>query len=118
MSESLLTDRHFFTFLLTHSLTLLACFRMRITRNKKYFLEAIKEEIEESFEKAGDVVDFLGDKFEHIGDRLENVTQEISESETFVSIKRMVKVAALEIKEATKLDIDLDAMVDKIVHVR
>ena len=92
--------------------------KFRLKQGKKYFLQAVKRDIRKTFDKADDALELIGDTFEDIGDKLENVTLEALEvgEEALVSIKGIAHTAFEEIKNATKLDVDVDEMLGKVLE--
>ena len=92
--------------------------KTRLVKRKMYFVEAVKDELEESFEKIGDFVDNLDDKLGGVVDKIEEVADVVGDSaeDAFLSIKSVTKLAVQAIKNSTLLDIDLDGMAKSLMQ--
>ena len=94
--------------------------KFRSAKRKGFFVEAIKEEIEGSFDKIGDVIGDVGEALEDLGDFAEGIgdfAEDVADvaEDAFVSVRGVTKKVLAHLKNSTLLDIDVEAMFKKLM---
>ncbi|UPR00662.1 hypothetical protein HOP50_05g39770 [Chloropicon primus] len=92
--------------------------KTRFGKRRKYFTQAIKAEIENSFDKFSDIFGDVGDALESVGDFIEDALDSIEDfgEDVGLGVRDVVKTAVQKIKDSTMLDVDLDEMVKNLVE--